>query len=138
MVTGLSLTTGYAIEALTCLARHGCPSMRVGEIAEIADVPAAYLSKIFQRLCDAGIVESKRGYKGGVKLCRSPELISLLDIDEAVDAASSCPHANHAHKFSPKPQSFWYAFHKSYCEKLASMTLAEVLSFEASPSPVRL
>ena len=66
MVTSLSLTTGYAIEALTCLARDGNPSMRVGEIAEIAEVPPAYLSKIFQRLAEAGIVESKRGYKGGL------------------------------------------------------------------------
>ena len=138
MVTSLSLTTGYAIEALTCLARHGCPSMRVGEIAEIAEVPPAYLSKIFQRLAEAGIVESKRGYKGGVKLCKLPKNISLLEIDEAVEAASTCPHAAHAHKVSPRPDTFWYAFHQSYCEKLASMTLANVLSFEANPSPVHL
>lgn len=136
MVTSLSLTTGYAIEALTCLARNGGPSMRVGEIAEIAQVPPAYLSKIFQRLAEAGIVESKRGYKGGVKLSRLPETINLLEIDEAVEAASSCPHAPHAHKVSPRPDTFWYAFHQSYCEKLASMTLADVLSFEANPSPV--
>ena len=136
MVTSLSLTTGYAIEALTCLARSEEPSMRVGEIAEIAEVPPAYLSKIFQRLAEARIVESKRGYKGGVRLCRLPETISLLEIDEAVESASSCPHAPHAHKVSPRPDTFWYAFHQSYCEKLASMTLADVLSFEDNPSPV--
>jgi Rrf2 family protein len=137
-MTSLSLTTGYAIEALTCLARYGDPSMRVGEIAEIAEVPAAYLSKIFQRLSEAGIVESKRGYKGGVRLCKLPEHISLLEIDEAVEAASTCPHAAHAHKVSPRPDTFWYAFHQSYCKKLASMTLAQVLSYEMNPSPVAL
>lgn len=112
--------------------------MRVGEIAEIAEVPAAYLSKIFQRLSEAGIVESKRGYKGGVRLCKLPEHISLLEIDEAVEAASTCPHAAHAHKVSPRPDTFWYAFHQSYCKKLASMTLAQVLSYEMNPSPVAL
>lgn len=135
-MTSLSLTTGYAIEALTCLARQGGESMRVAEIAEIAEIPAAYLSKIFQRLADAGIVESKRGYKGGVRLCKLPEHISLLEIDEAVEAASTCPHAAHAHKVSPRPNTFWYAFHQFYCNKLASMTLDQVLSFEANPLPV--
>lgn len=138
MVTSLSLTTGYAVEALTCLARCSGESMRVGEIAEIAEVPPAYLSKIFQRLSDAGIVESKRGYKGGVRLSRLPESVSLLEIDESVEAASTCPHAAHAHKVSPRPNTFWYAFHKSYCEKLASVTLADVLAYEENPSPVQL
>jgi len=136
MVTSLSLTTGYAIEALTCLARQGDNSMRVGEIAEIAEVPAAYLSKIFQRLAEAGIVESKRGYKGGVRLCRMPESVTLLEIDESVESASSCPHSAHAHKLSPRPDTFWYAFHQSYCKRLASISLADVIAFEDNPSPV--
>jgi len=136
MTNSLSLTTGYAIEALSYLARHAGESMRVGEIADIAEIPPAYLSKIFQRLADAGIVESKRGYKGGVRLNRQPEKLNLLEIDEAVESASSCPHAAHAHKLSPRPDTFCYAFHQSYCRKLASISLADVLAFEDNPSPV--
>jgi DNA-binding IscR family transcriptional regulator len=48
-------------------------------------MPLPYLSKIFQRLGEAGIVETKRGYKGGVKLARPPAEISLLAIDAAVE-----------------------------------------------------
>ena len=33
-MTTFSLTTGYAVEALACLARHGPESMLVREIAE--------------------------------------------------------------------------------------------------------
>ncbi len=132
-MTNLSLTTGYAIEALACLARSNGSSMRVGEIADLTEMPSPYLSKIFQRLGDAGIVESKRGYRGGVRLSRPPEEISLLEIDSAVESGRPCPHALEE---TPRPNTFWQAFHQSYREKLAAMTLAEVLAYESNPSPV--
>jgi len=34
-----------------------------------------------------------------------------------------------------RPNTFWQAFHKSYRDKLAAMTLAEVLAYETSPRP---
>lgn len=128
-MTNFSLTTGYAIEALACLARHGSDSMLVREIAELTDMPLPYLSKIFQRLGDAGIVESKRGYKGGVKLTHPPSQITLFQIDAAVEGAKSAVHGEAAEE-TPRPNTFWEAFHKSYREKLAAMTLAEVLAYE--------
>ena len=134
-MTTLSHTTGYAIEALACLARNSEPSMRVGEIAELTEMPSPYLSKIFQRLCEAGIVESKRGYKGGVRLLREPSEITLLEIDAAVECGRPCPHGTLA-KETPRPNTFWEAFHQSYRERLAAMTLAEVLGYETRSSPV--
>lgn len=123
-----SLTTGYAIESLACLARHGNDTMLVREIAEATDMPAPYLSKIFQRLGDAGIIESKRGYKGGVRLSRSPDRITLLEINAAVENAK--PGVHGPPDVSPRPNTFWEAFNLSYREKLAAMTLAEVLAYE--------
>jgi len=134
-VTNLSLTTGYAIEALACLAKQGGISMRVGEIAELTEMPSPYLSKIFQRLGEAGIVESKRGFKGGVRLSRLPEDISLLEISAAVESGKPCPHG-HVRPEIPRPNTFWQAFHQSYREKLAAVTLAEVLAYENNPDPV--
>lgn len=134
-MTTLSLTTGYAIEALACLARQGEASMRVGEIADLTEMPAPYLSKVFQRLGEAGIVESKRGYKGGVRLSRLPEEISLLEIDAAVESGRAAEQPEAAEQ-TPRPNTFWEAFHKGYREKLAAMTLAEVLAYETNPSPV--
>ncbi len=134
-MTTLSLTTGYAIEALACLAKNGEVSMRIGEIADLTEIPAPYLSKIFQRLGDAAIVESKRGYKGGVRLSRLPAEISLLEIDAAVESGRPCPHS-HVTQESPRPNTFWEAFHQSYRDKLAAMTLAEVLAYELNPSLV--
>jgi Rrf2 family protein len=103
--------------------------MLVREVADLTEMPAPYLSKIFQRLGDAGIVESKRGYKGGVKLSLPPSGISLLQIDAAVENARSGGQCRIEEK-SPRPNTFWEAFHKAYREKLGAMTLAEVLAYE--------
>lgn len=134
-MTTYSLTTGYAIEALACLARHGNGTMLVREIAEVTDMPAPYLSKIFQRLGDAGIIESKRGYKGGVRLSRSPGKITLLEIDAAVENTRAVVHGSTGDP--PRPNTFWEAFHQSYREKLAAMTLAEVLAYETQYKPLQ-
>lgn len=136
-MSNLSQTTGYAIEALVCLASCGNQTMRVGEIAELAHIPAAYLCKIFQRLSEAGIVESKRGYKGGVRLCRQPAKISLLEIEEAVECARSAQSTDGGEE-STRPNTFWQAFHKAYYEKLAAMSLAEVIAYEKEQSAFSL
>ena len=127
-----SQTTGYAIAALACLARHGSESMMVREIAVCAQMPFPYLSKVFHRLCEAGIVESKRGYKGGVKLACLPEHLSLLQINAAVESART-PVADEAAAENPRPNTFWEAFHHTYRVQLAAMTLADVLAYENSP-----
>ncbi len=132
-MTTFSHTTGYAIEALAYLARRGADSARVGEIAEATGIPSPYLAKIFQRLGEARVIESKRGYKGGVKLSRPPTEISLLDIDAAVECAKPAYPMEEEEK-TPRPNTFWEAFHKSYRDKLASMTLADVLAYESRSS----
>ena len=127
-----SQTTGYAIAALACLAQRGSESMIVREIAVCAEMPFPYLSKVLNRLCEAGIVESKRGYKGGVKLARLPEHISLLQINAAVESTRT-PVAGDASVENPRPNTFWEAFHQTYRAQLAAMTLADVLAYENSP-----
>jgi Rrf2 family protein len=131
-MTTFSLTTGYAIEALACLARHGVESMLVREIAECTEMPLPYLSKIFQRLGEAGIVETKRGYKGGVKLTRPPAEIFLLQIDAALEGGRGGVHADVPEE-TPRPNTFWEAFHHSYRARLAVMSLDEVLAYKTQP-----
>lgn len=130
-MTSHSQTTGYAIEALACLARHQPDSMLVREIAELTEIPPPYLAKIIQRLADAGIVESKRGYKGGVKLVAMPESLSLLQISNAAENSRS----DEGPDDSSRPGGFWEAFHHEYREKLATMTLADVLEYDIDSQP---
>ena len=86
----LSGTAGYAIQALAYLgtAPHGKNQVhQVHEIAARTGIPAAYLTKIFQKLGTAGIVHSKRGRNGGIELVRKPASVTLLEISNAIDGS---------------------------------------------------
>lgn len=81
----------YAVRALFDLAFFvGGPSSRA-EPAQVRDVagrqriPMRFLEQIFQELKRAGLVESKRGPRGGFRLARSPEDVRLGDVLRAVD-----------------------------------------------------
>ncbi len=54
-------------------------------IAEYLDIARPTLVKILQSLTKAGILESREGTKGGVRLARSPEEISVLDLLDALE-----------------------------------------------------
>ncbi|MFB9680605.1 RrF2 family transcriptional regulator [Streptosporangium vulgare] len=62
--------------------REPVPAAR---LAQLHDVSPSYLAKQLQALSRAGLVRSVQGKAGGYVLTRSPELISVLDVVEAVD-----------------------------------------------------
>lgn len=125
-MTTFSHTTGYAIEALAILAGRRGQSMLVREIAGETGMPSPYLSKVFQRLGDAGIVETKRGYRGGIRLAKPPAEINLLEIDSAVGSGRTCGST----EFQLQSDTFWQAFHQGYLAKLSALTLADVLVYQ--------
>lgn len=57
----------------------------ISTISEELDISFPFLTKIFQKLNDAGFLTSKRGPKGGVALTTSADEISLHDIVVAID-----------------------------------------------------
>lgn len=80
----LSRESRYAIEALVALARRPPDTvMESREIADAADLPAPYLSKILRLLAVGGVVRSRRG-KGYV-LDRPPHAIMLAEVLQAVE-----------------------------------------------------
>lgn len=52
----------------------------VREVAKAAKLPSPYLSKVIQRLSQAGLVRAFRGPGGGIELGKSPEVITLWSL----------------------------------------------------------
>lgn len=52
-------------------------------IADILNIPKPTLVKIMQSLNMAGIIETKEGKQGGIRLLKKPSQITVLDIFEA-------------------------------------------------------
>lgn len=75
----------YALHCLLWLvdAPEHRPSSR--DLAEIQGVPPAFVAKIFSKLEKAGIVAASGGIRGGYRLAKAPENISVLDVVDAVE-----------------------------------------------------
>jgi Rrf2 family protein len=54
------------------------------EVAQAMEIPEIFLGKVAQQLARAGILEIIQGAKGGFRLLRSPEEVTLLEVVEAV------------------------------------------------------
>ncbi|MHC8361444.1 RrF2 family transcriptional regulator [Pseudomonas sp. LS2P72] len=57
----------------------------VRDLAELQGVPQDYLAKIFTKLAKAKLVVATEGVRGGFKLARPSDEISILDIVNAID-----------------------------------------------------
>lgn len=54
-------------------------------LAAAFDLPSHYLNKFLQALTRAGVLTSTAGPRGGFRLARRPEEITLLDVVEAIE-----------------------------------------------------
>lgn len=57
----------------------------IRELSEQLGIPAAFLTKVMQRLASSGIVKTMRGHGGGVSLGKPASDISLKEIITAID-----------------------------------------------------
>jgi Rrf2 family protein len=81
----------YGVRVMVELARHGADGDRecvsLSEIAEGDGLPLAYLEHLAARLRKAGLVESRRGARGGYLLARPAEEISMAEVVEALEGS---------------------------------------------------
>jgi Rrf2 family transcriptional regulator, iron-sulfur cluster assembly transcription factor len=86
----LSSKARYAIRAIFDLAYHGQGEpLQVRDIAERQAIPPRFLEQIFQDLKRAGLVQSKRGPRGGYRLARRPAELRVGDVLRAVEGPIS-------------------------------------------------
>lgn len=95
-----SQTTEYALRAVAWLALTPDALVPTTTLAEKTQVPPHYLAKVLQQLAASKLVSGRRGVRGGYRLSRSPDSITLLDVVRAVarvERITSCPLGLHSH-----------------------------------------
>jgi Rrf2 family cysteine metabolism transcriptional repressor len=78
----------YGVRVMVELARRADEEpVPLAEIASRGDLPLAYLEHLVARLRKAGLVDSRRGSRGGYLLARSPLEITMAEIVEALEGS---------------------------------------------------
>lgn len=135
-----SQTVEYALRAVVHLADQFPSPRTTDQIAMATLVPKAYLSKVLQGLCHAGIVQSKRGMGGGMVLTKSPADLTILEVVNAVEPIGrirACPLGLTSHGIRLCP------LHRRLDSALAMVekafqetTLAEILAEPTQSHPL--
>jgi Rrf2 family protein len=78
----------YGVRVMVELARRaGEDPIPLTEIAEHDGLPLAYLEHLVARLRKAGLVDSRRGSRGGYMLARPPAEITMAEVVEALEGS---------------------------------------------------
>jgi Rrf2 family protein len=87
----LSNQSKYAIRAVLYLAIYASKNNKIGskKVAELIDIPAPFLAKIFQTLSREKIISSTKGPNGGFYLNENELSKNLMDIIECIDGLES-------------------------------------------------
>jgi Rrf2 family protein len=96
----ISQTAEYALRAVVVLGSQPDRPMTTKDLARVSRVPAGYLSKVLQVLGRAGLVEARRGLRGGYVLSHPLDKLTVYDVVQAVDPLkriNECPFRLNAH-----------------------------------------
>lgn len=95
----LSKKADYALIAMRHLASgEAGSSASAREMAESYAIPPELLAKVLQRLVRAGLLRSVQGTRGGYKLVRDAQLMTVADVIQAIDgpvAVTACSPDDH-------------------------------------------
>jgi Rrf2 family protein len=124
--------TDYALRALIYIAKHRDTVVPAQQVQNELNLPRPFLRKILQTLQKAGILDSRKGNKGGFWINKNPEVISLADIMVIFQGKLSmcecflmkkiCPHVR-----TCKIRAKVKAIEKNVIQELNQITIADLL-----------
>jgi Rrf2 family protein len=99
----LSSKAKYAVRAAIRLAERPASEdwVQTADVAAQERIPRKFLEAILVQLRDHGIVESRRGARGGHRLMRDPATISIADIIRVVDGPLALTPCASVTRFHP-------------------------------------
>jgi Rrf2 family protein len=132
----ITRSSEYAIRALTFLAQQPADAgyVLVRDMARRLDIPAPFLGKILQPLVARELVHSQRGRKGGFRLNRRPEEITLYQVVDALEfltGSRACflGQAECSDERACPMHTYWKAAAEGFEQRLVSTSLADVVRF---------
>lgn len=81
----ISEGVALAVHAAVMLAAAGERMLTTAEMARRLEASEAHLTKVLQRMAKAGLVKGSRGPRGGFKLKRPANEITLLEVYELIE-----------------------------------------------------
>ena len=128
----LSPAAELAIRGVLVLAeQHGAGPVTLETVCSRRKLPRQYLVKIFASLAKSDIVAPIRGKRGGYRLARRPEQITLLQIIEAVEGPIFLNYCQHSppkcDEIDCAMRPVWTELQKVVREKLGALTLVDCL-----------
>ncbi|MEV4457238.1 RrF2 family transcriptional regulator [Microbispora sp. NPDC004025] len=146
----LPASTEWVLHCATALAQlEPGATASAAQLADYYDVPAPYLAKQLQALVRAGVLAAMTGPRGGFRLARAASDITLLQIVEAVDGASSpyeCREIRQQGRGALPPEDCrricviaekMAEAHRAWRSSLAGVTLADILAELPEWAPAR-
>lgn len=137
----ISRKTDYALRMLTALVREPSGVISVRTAADANGVPYSFARSIQRDLAEAGIVESLRGARGGMRLVSAPSRVTLLSIVEAMQGPlvlSACESSGPECSACPRMASchlnpIWVGAQELLESYLGSVTLEDIVRGRAKP-----
>jgi Rrf2 family protein len=132
----------YGVRVMAHLAKeHGSGPISLAAIAEAEGLPQAYLEHLAARLRRAGLVESRRGARGGYSLARDAGTITMAEVVRALegdiapiecitagtDGALVCVREGEAGREPCPTKLLWTRVQGSIVRTLTDMTLADLV-----------
>ena len=136
----LSKTTDYGIVLLAGLARDPSADPRnARDLAACSDLPVPMVSKILKALAREGLLVSQRGSKGGYRLAREPEDLTVSEMIRVLEgpvALTDCAigPALCEHETMCAVREPWQLISRVVEQALADVTLADLVRGRPSPA----
>ena len=126
----------YGVRAMVALARHhGQGSMSISAMSKASGVPMPYLEQLIGPLRRAGLVESKRGARGGYQLTRDPGEVAVGEVYRIMEgpvAPMECVSEDVTEQTCPlidgcETRPVWMRMRDAIVESIDSVTLADLI-----------
>ena len=130
----ISKMADYGVLLLGHFAQHDQTLTSSAELAETYHMPRAVVSNLLKEFGRAGLLESRRGLRGGYRLARPASEITLLDVLNVIEgpvqliecaadsAATACCYEDVCPSRSPMQ-----AVHRRLVQLFESISLAELM-----------